>query len=273
MSIYVCQNCNIELPYVAFIRSSFCEKPNCQRAKAQHDIVAAKEQMLSEVTSEVTQACNDYFLNTQSSMADLDKKSTLIKSHQLKAANIAILPINTRTLVSLSKKQKNEFLLHLETLYLDIIEQRPPSTKIYEHELNEPLESAEQQLLGKACATCLGECCSLGKNHAFQDITSLSHFLANQPKMLTLDELTRLYSQFFPRKHYKSACIFQGNKGCTLPVELRSFTCKNYRCPSLRSYHQELLTTNQKLTIAVGSIERAIKKVSIFDETTFIRIK
>ncbi|MCI2283426.1 hypothetical protein L3081_08470 [Colwellia sp. MSW7] len=164
-------------------------------------------------------------------------------------------------------------MLHLETLYLDIIEQRPPSTKLYEHELNEPLEDEEQQLLGKACATCLGECCSLGKNHAFQDIISLSHFLDNQPKTLTLNELTHLYSQYFPRKNYKNACIFQGKKGCTLPTELRSFTCKNYRCPSLRSYHQELLTTNQGLTIAVGALDRDIKKISIFDENTFISIK
>lgn len=273
MQIYTCHSCNVELSYVAFIRSPFCEKPNCQRAKAQQYIVAAKKQLLSEVTLEVTQACHDYYLKAQSSTHNLDTKNELVKSPKLKAAKIAILPINTRTLVTLQEKQKDEFLLHLETLYLDIIEQRPPSTKIYEHELNKPLEDKEQQLLGKACATCLGECCSLGKNHAFQDITSLNHFLGNQPKTLTLDELTHLYSKHFPRKNYKNACIFQGNKGCTLPVELRSFTCKNYRCPSLRSYHQELLTTDQTLTIAAGSVDRDIKKISIFDEDTFISIK
>jgi hypothetical protein len=153
------------------------------------------------------------------------------------------------------------------------MQENPSSTKIYATQLDSPLEEKESQLLGMACATCMGECCGLGKEHAFQDTTSLTFFLNGQFKTLELSEVIQLYSQFFPNQSYENSCIFHGNMGCTLPSELRSFTCKNYRCQPLRNYHQELIKNKHELTIAAAAKEKNINKISIFNEEGFITIK
>lgn len=269
---YHCQKCNERLSNVEYFRSPFCEKPNCQRAKAQHYLEEKKIKILTEVTAEVSQAFEKFKQqNHTTKVKGVDLNLINVKS--IESTHLSILPVNTNPLIKLTKKRKSEFLLHLETLYIDITEKRPPSTKVYAEQLNPPLTNEESVLLGKACATCMGECCSLGKEHAFQDTASLSYYLNNQSKELTLDELTQLFSQYFPIKSYKNACVFQSKTGCTLPSELRSFTCHNYRCPSLRSYHQETLNNDKEITIAAATKEKEIKKISIFNETTFIEIR
>ena len=264
MTVYQCQHCNEQLSHCAYVRSPYCEKPHCQRAKVQYHLSVTKKQIISEVTNEVTHVCNEYLHN-------IDDENHPINN--LNSAHIVILPVNTRPLATLPAQRKNEFLLHLKTVYTDIIEQRPASSKIYTTQLDKPIDKEENQLLGQACATCKGRCCGLGDNHAYQDTASLGYFLESQSEAFNLEEITQLYSQYFPSESYQNACVFQGNMGCTLPSELRSFTCKNFLCPSLKTYHKKLINNEQKLTFAVATEERDIKHISIFDEQTFVRVR
>jgi DNA-directed RNA polymerase beta' subunit len=273
MSVDQCQHCSEQLSTVDYIRSPFCEKPNCQRAKVQHYLENNKKQLIEDLTHEVTTTCNDYIKTVNDSNEQINVSNELAELSKRNLANLVILPVNTNPLVTLTEQRKNEFLLHLTTIYIDIIENRTPSTKVYTTKLDKPLEKEENELLGKACATCKGECCSLGNNHAFQDTVSLGYYLERQSEAMNLEKLTFQYSQYFPSQNYKNACVFQGSLGCTLPSELRSFTCKNYRCSSLRGYHQDIIENDQKLTFAAAAQERDIKQISVFDAHTFLMVK
>jgi hypothetical protein len=273
MTVYQCQHCNEQLPYYAHTISPYCEKPHCQRAKVQHHLSVTKKQIISGVTNKVTRVCNEYLNIIDDTNHQIKKENQHAELNALNSENVVIFPVNVRSLVMLSEQRKNDFLSHLKTVYTDIIEKRPASSKIYTTQLNQPLNKEESQLLGKACATCKGQCCGLGDDHAYQDTASLGYFLESQSNTLNLEEITQLYSQYFPSEIYQNACVFQGNMGCTLPTELRSFTCNNYQCSSLRSYHQKLTSNEQKLTIIAATEERDIKHISIIDEHTFLIVK
>ncbi|AGH42448.1 hypothetical protein [Paraglaciecola psychrophila] len=112
---------------------------------------------------------------------------------------------------------------------------------MYSEQLYSPLPEDEANLLGKACATCMGSCCKHGQPHAFVDYPSLQHLLASQATELSEQELTDLYSDYFPTRSYQDSRVFQGNKGCLLPRELRSFTCNNFLCDGAINYRHEVI--------------------------------
>lgn len=273
MKIYQCQACNESQTYVEYIRSPFCLKPNCQRAKAQHYLNENKEKLRHYITNEVIAACDDYFEHNENKKNHHKNKVEFINLNNVNTAHLAILPINTRPLVNLSEQNKNQFLAHLKEIYNDIIEQRPPSSTVYSTQLTSSLPEEENNLLGKACATCKGDCCNLGKNHAFQDMPSLTHFLEHENTIVDSETLTQMYSEYFPEKHYKNSCIFQGSLGCTLPRPLRSFTCNNYRCEPLRSYHQLLLDSKHSITIAAATNESEVHVINIYDKKNLMKVK
>jgi len=273
MSVNYCHYCSEQLSHVAFIRSSYCEKPNCQRAKAQYYLDENKEKVIYEVTQEITSTCYNYLKHKNLPNDHILNKNVVATLSDPPSAHLAILPVNTRPLVSLSERRKQDFLKHLTTIYHDITEKRPSSTKVYATQIDKPLNKEDNELLGKACATCKGKCCNLGAEHAFQDTASLSYYLESQTGIANLEKLLQQYSQNFPIATYQNSCVFQGKVGCTLPLKLRSFTCKNYRCAELRSYHQKLIDSNSKITFAAGVKKDSIKQISIFDDQTFLMVK
>ena len=144
---------------------------------------------------------------------------------------------------------------------------------VYTDELEEPLSAVESALLGKACATCQGYCCSEGGTHGFQDYPSLEQYLSAQPAAITVDDLAETYSSYIPSHSYQDACIFQSEHGCTLPRDMRSFTCNNYRCGSLTTYQQAVAESNNKLTYAAAVDLDTIFRTHIFNTEDFVRYR
>ena len=260
MSTYYCQHCNDELTYTQHFRSAFCEKPACQRAKVQFYSVDLKKKLAIEV---VLQA--DKYLSN----SPLDKINLMSKEIK---PNIALFPFNNKGLVPLCDERKSAFLLHLTSVFNAVEEKEPLVVKSYSTVLNEPLSVQEENLLGKACATCEGFCCQEGKTHAFQDYASLKYFLSTQSPSLQLKDLLNLYQEYFPEKSYDNACIFQAEQGCALPSDFRSFTCKNYQCESLKSYHHDLVSNEEKLTYSAAVEGECIKNIRIFNKEHFLSI-
>ena len=274
MSVYKCKHCNDALSYIQQIRSLYCEKAICQRTKIQRYLVERKEKKRMLIM-QVSSMGKDY-VNTISAKRNKNAlPADLAALVNNKSAHIALLPINTNELTALPESRKNKFLQHLETLFAEINKKTPLTTKRFTESLDHPLPDKENQLLAKACATCKGACCNLGKEHAFQDYPSLSYLLTKQLTQLNIEELTNLYKSCFPKISYRDACIFQGEKGCTLSSDLRSFTCKNFQCESLTNYHHDIINNNIELTIsaAVDVDKEKIKRVNIFNENTFIKVE
>ena len=162
---------------------------------------------------------------------------------------------------------------HLKALFNDIQTGKRSEHKVYAEQLEAPLSKTESTLLGKACATCRGYCCTWGgAHHAFQDSPSLQHYLSTQSARLSEDQLVDMYSQFIPKHSYQNACVFQGNLGCTLPSEMRSFTCNNYRCSSLNAYQQNITKSHSQLTYAAAVDNNGIKRTTIFDDENYIQL-
>jgi len=266
MAIYLCRNCGEELSYTQHFRSPFCDNSACQRAKVQSYFVELDE--LKELNKKIEVTVK---LRSQSYLANLpnDEKEKVAIAEE---PNIALLPFNSTQLSQLNDNRKSEFLANLGALFQAIEDDTPLSSENYSDVLDDPLPDKDAILLGKACATCRGSCCRLGKEHAFQDYASLDYFLAKQSPPLQLKELMDLYKGYFPEVSYLNSCVFQGEHGCTLPRDLRSFTCKNYRCDALTTYHQGLITKDHDLTFAAAVEGEKIRIIQIFDKEHFITV-
>jgi hypothetical protein len=255
-----------------YYRSPYCEKPNCQRSLAQFVSTEKKskqEALRSEITNQLKQ-----------SVVDLTELPTyekipieLLDSIQTDTPIVGLMPVNKNTLTELSEARKEAFLKHLADVFNDLKTDSEKTLKIYSNELEADLPEEEASLLGYACATCKGYCCGLGDTHGFLDYPSLEHYLSTQPSELCEEELKEAYRSYLPTQSYSHSCVFQGNQGCTLPREMRSFTCNNYRCSELTSYRQQVATSESKLTFAAAIDNEKIVGTSVFNAEHFARHK
>lgn len=265
MSSHQCLHCKEALSFIEHARSPYCEKPLCQRAKVQLYLVENKKRLTAQVGAEL----EEYIQSTPARKLPSRLRKALKKSSPV----IALLPANTNQLTDLSQERKNEFLHHVSMIYKDVAANNSTANKVYSEQLYPPLPEDEANILGKACATCMGSCCKHGQTHAFVDYPSLQHLLASQATELSEQELLDLYSDYFPAQSYQYSCVFQGDQGCTLPRELRSFTCNNFLCDSVINYRHEISQADSTLTFAAAVDNNTIMFTSVYSHEHFIRMK
>lgn len=268
---YYCQHCREDMHYIDTTRGKYCQKPECQRALVQVVI----EQKTSK-RKENHKKLFSMFEAHQKDLVGLESRHEipvkLLESIEKNQPITALLPDNNNRVTELPEARKENFLSHLKALFNDIKKGQKNAHKIYVEELEEPLSSVESTLLGKACATCKGYCCNGGgSHHAFQDYPSLQHYLSTQAADITEDQLLESYRSLIPSQSYHNSCIFQGELGCTLPSDMRSFTCNNYRCSSLTTYRQDIAKSDSKLTYAAAVDKESISRVTIFDMQDFVQ--
>lgn len=261
MTIYQCLSCHSELLYIQYVRSGYCESPACQRSKAQAYLVDRKKKL--EVL--INNQCQSYLSTLP--QGKVKKIDSAYKT------NIVLLPANTKRLLRLSDKRKLIFFEHLLTLYQAIENNSPLPSNNHSGELDDPLPAQEEKLLNKACATCKGACCGEGKEHAFQDYASLKYFLEHTVQVKDFETLSGMYADYFPEVSYQGSCIFQSETGCTLPSNFRSFTCNNFRCDSLRIYHNKVIKNLSGLTFAAAVDNYKVKYIKIFSKDLFLNVQ
>tara|TARA_R110002153_G_scaffold124543_3_gene270938 strand:+ start:42189 stop:43013 length:825 start_codon:yes stop_codon:yes gene_type:complete len=260
-----CLNCKETLTFIEHARSLYCQKPLCQRAKVQVYLVDNKKRLTAELITEL----EEYIQSAPNQKLPKGLGNELDETSPV----VALLPANTKQLTNLSQKRQLEFLRHLGLIYKDVEANNPTANRVYLEHLNPPLQDDEAQLLGNACATCMGSCCKHGQTHAFVDYPSLKHLLASQLTDLSEQELLDLYSDYFPKQSYQYSCVFHGEKGCTLPRELRSFTCNNFLCDGVLKYRNEVKYANSSLTFAAAVDNDKIMFTSIYNNANFTRVK
>jgi hypothetical protein len=267
---YSCHHCLGDLTFIDNARSKYCKKPECQRALAQA-VIEQKKRELKKHHEDLLALYETHFNNLSELKTQGYIPVKLLDSIEKNKPVTALVPDNNNRITMLTKERKEEFLSHLKALFNDIKIGDKNTRRVYANELEMPLSSVESTLLGNACATCRGYCCTWGGNHhAFQDYPSLEHYLSTQVADITEDELVEIYRNYFPTQSYQNACVFQGGQGCTLPSELRSFTCNNYRCSSLNVYRQDLSKSQSKLTYAGAAAQKKITRTNIFDTEDFV---
>ena len=270
MSDNACIHCHSPMANIMYSRSPYCLKANCQRALAQ--CVLAEKKSKQKTLHKVIINQLELGVKGLSEFPTYEKMPVeLLDSIRANTPIIGLMPANKNILTELPEARKAAFLAHLTAIFNDLKTGSEMTHKIYNNKLDDPLPEEEASLLGYACATCKGNCCGLGSTHAFQDYPSLENYLCTQPKDLSEDELKEAYRGYMPTQSYRNACVFQGNQGCTLPREMRSFTCNNYRCAELSNYRQQLASSESKLTYAVAVDNEQIIATSVFNAEHFAR--
>ncbi|NBC15591.1 MAG: hypothetical protein GVY09_20050, partial [Gammaproteobacteria bacterium] len=153
-------------------------------------------------------------------------------------ADTVLLPVNTRPLGPLPERRRRRFRDYF-TRSLSVAAARnagPADETAAPGELAHPFspvaDGATHAMLGEACATCRGHCCAQGGEHAFQRPEILSAYLLRHPHLRPRDVLAA-YLDHLPTTSYRGSCVFHTRNGCSLPVAMRSPSCRDYLCDAL----------------------------------------
>jgi hypothetical protein len=109
-----------------------------------------------------------------------------------------------------------------------------PDSSVYQPDDISPEASAiESPLFSAGCRLCRGACCRTGADHAYLNIGLIRKFLSDHPE-LSEEQAVDAYLAHVPEFSLESSCIFHGERGCTLPREMRSDMCNRWLCPGLK---------------------------------------
>lgn len=159
-------------------------------------------------------------------------KTAAIPGFRAEKFPLLAVPHNPRKLANLPERRKRAFRDHLNQA-IAAAAAAPQAADALPIQPDAPHEAA--QLLGGACALCKGACCLGGGNHAYLRESTLVRVMRAQPA-LRPRHILDLYLAQLGNKTYENACIYQGETGCVLPLELRSNVCSDYFCPPLRQF-------------------------------------
>ena len=190
---------------------------------------------------------------------------------------VAVIPANTRETARLPQRNRREFLSRLSkrmhnvfaadplgddaTLSAEMIAARAAA------EDAPPSESADASaILGLSCATCRGECCTAGGDHAFLREDSLTRVRAQNPS-LSESELIDTYAAYLPARHYRGSCVFHTTGGCELPRAMRSNICNRYLCGGLTQLKRALEASGSSAAFVGAADSVHLRRMALIDAT------
>jgi hypothetical protein len=136
------------------------------------------------------------------------------------------LPSNRRALVPLKGERREAFREHSAKAIANALARPPEATE----------EAAEggygPRLVVDACTLCAGNCCQLGGDQAYMDVTLVDRYRLAFPEASAL-EIGEFFAGLLPERVYEGSCIFHGAAGCGLG-EWRSRICKGHFCTALK---------------------------------------
>lgn len=200
----------------------------------------------------------------------------LAAPHQPRSAvlPVVLLPANSRELTPLPDEASAQFRRHLRlqitrAFALPLRDNALPMSaeeagaRDEAGEIEGPAadsaDLATGAVLGAACGTCRGECCTAGGTHAFLKAASLVRVraqLATEGSAPTPEEIEARYVSALPARHYRGSCVFHTTGGCTLPRGLRSNLCNRYLCGGLTQLSRAMVAsgTDSAFVAAADSV-------------------
>lgn len=194
---------------------------------------------------------------------------------------LAMLPANTRETAPVPAELRANFLGRLRSAiaadapaHQERTAALAPAIPITSHALTGATTDREQEIdaiFGMGCATCRGECCTAGGNHAFLRGESIPR-IREAHRHLDDDALVAEYEASIPVRHYRGSCVFHTIVGCALPRTLRSDLCNRYVCGGLTQLRQALETANEN-TAFIGAADSVhLRRMALVDPTTAVHI-
>ena len=133
-----------------------------------------------------------------------------------------------------------------------------------------PSQATEEQLavLGNACATCRGDCCSQGGDHAFINADTILAHMKRNPKQRPREILDAYLSRIGNRS-YEMSCVYHSDKGCGLPREMRSSICNGFLCRGASEVLYQLADASTQKAFVVTVNEQEIVRAAAIDRNGF----
>ncbi len=152
---------------------------------------------------------------------------------------LAVLPANERTTAQLPSGRRSSFVRHLSQL-VDEIEQEDGERRRPDRRKRARAGTEDENaMLGRACATCRGQCCLSGGEHAYLDSPDLRRFWSTRPSA-TGASIADAYLEALPGRSYSGSCVFHGISGCALPREMRAEICNAFLCDGAQGLRTEI---------------------------------
>lgn len=188
---------------------------------------------------------------------------------------VAVVPANTRETTRLPQRNRREFLRRLAARMRVVFTAIAPGddTTLSAEMLAaracaedaSPSDSAEASaILGLSCATCRGECCTAGGDHAFLREDSLTRVRLQNP-LVGESELMAVYASHLPARNYRGSCVYHTTGGCALPRALRSNICNRYLCGGLTQLKRALESSGSNAAFVGAADSVHLRRMAVID--------
>ncbi len=174
---------------------------------------------------------------------------------------IAIVPSNDRVTGALPRELRERFLTKLGPKIEEAMRREALGAG---HTESDSLvaDTGLSALLGSACATCRGDCCTGGTDHAHLDVDSLARVRVSYG-WDTFADVMGAYVAHLPRVHFKGSCVYHGTQGCTLPRDMRADICNRHLCGALAQLTRAIDAGDRPPFIAVAVSPMAPRRAAI----------
>lgn len=191
-----------------------------------------------------------------------------VRSDDRRLLPVVLLPANPRPVVAMPAIARDAFLAHMGALLDAAFEAEPRdnalpmsaeerASRVNAGDIDGTRESItlSDSMVAAACATCRGECCTAGGNHAFLRQDSITRVRARLAESGPDDAagMLRLYRGYLPSRHYRGSCVYHEELGCALPRDLRSNLCNRYHCSELTQLERAL--DEQSTAVYIGAAD------------------
>jgi len=198
-----------------------------------------------------------------------------------RALPVILLPANTRNTESLPAERREAFLeglrARLDAVFTDAVrDDNAAMSELARAAMDDAVPPAglmataeidrRGAILGAACGTCRGECCTAGGTHAFLRADSLMRvraFLARDAGEIAASTIVAEYTQYLPERHYRGSCVYHTPTGCALPRALRSNLCNRYLCGGLTQLSRALDATGGDSAYVAAADSVHLRRVAL----------
>lgn len=182
--------------------------------------------------------------------------------------HMVVLPTGHAHQVPMDKSRVEKYREHLEKVITEAFEYasvddvpRDNNHDAHEKILEQNKLFARQprlkEISDQFCMLCKGGCCARGQEHAYISASHIRRLLDADPD-LTADQLLDAYLSRLQDSSTANACINQGPTGCVLPRELRSSTCNQFFCASIKKFQSKVESDDDISTVAVVQREQSL---------------
>lgn len=215
-----CTECSKPLDVHERVSGNTCKAPPCKQAALQRRV--QREQREKVALAAVVEAAGE------AAAADLGIAGAPL--------NCAVLPSLSRPLAPLGDKRKRQFRDHLQRVLSEAasVRYRPGPATTGDDRSPGGYDGVphKDSLVASACGLCRGNCCQLGKEHAFLRPETIVEYWQREPSARPR-EIFDAYLSYLGNHTVEGSCVFHGAEGCALPREMRSFVCNEYLCGEL----------------------------------------